>query len=89
MTWNSLNGTATADLSSSRFRDYEVTQGDFHLNIDQRDSLNKSLQFTSNMADLTITGAFDLPYLAVLLPFEVGNLRAALGKKSRPSIPRC
>ncbi len=81
VTWNSLNGNATADLSSSRFRDYEVTQGDFHLTIDQRDSLSKSLQFTSNIADLTITGAFDLPYLAALLPFELGNLRAALGEK--------
>lgn len=80
-TWNTVNGSATADLSSSRFRDYEVTQGDFHLSIDQRDSLNKSLQFTSNIADLTINGAFDLPYLAALLPFELGNLREALGEK--------
>lgn len=81
VTWNSVNGVATADLSSSRFRDYEVTQGDFHLSIDQHDSLRKSLQFTSNIADLTITGAFDLPYLASLLPFELENLRAALGEK--------
>ena len=81
LTWNTLSGTMAFDLTTSRYRDYTVTQGDFHLAIDQSDSLHKKLQFESNIADLTVTGAFDLDYLARLVPFEVGNLRAALVEK--------
>jgi hypothetical protein len=81
MTWKTLNGTMTMDMSSSRYRDYTVTDGNFHLSLDQTDSLDKRLHFESNLADLNLTGEFDLEYLVALLPFEAQNLKAAFGER--------
>ena len=47
-----LGGDVTADLSSSRFRDYTLDQGAVHLTLDQSDSTHKNLQVESNIADL-------------------------------------
>lgn len=80
-TWKTLNGALAMDISSSRFRDYTVTDGNFRLSLDQADSLDKQLHFESNIADLTLTGEFDLEGLAALLPFEAGNLSAAIGER--------
>jgi len=82
LTWNTVNGEVVVDLSSSRYRDYNVTEGELHLSVDQKDSLQKTVRFVSNIADLTLTGAFDLGYLARLIPFEVRSLRAALDEKA-------
>ncbi len=76
--WGTVNGDVTVDLSSSRYRDYTLDQGVVHLTLDQKDSLNKALHVESNVADLSLTGAFDLKYLANLVSFEVANLRAAV-----------
>ncbi|MEW6511348.1 MAG: hypothetical protein AB1428_10345 [Bacteroidota bacterium] len=84
LSWGELNGTLAVDLSSSRYRDYEVTQGDVHLTVDQGDSLNKKLIVRSNIADLTLSGGFDLKYLVRLLPYEAEHLRAALGERIAP-----
>jgi hypothetical protein len=76
--WGTVNGDVTVDLSSSRYRDYTLDQGVVHLMLDQKDSLNKRLQFESNIADLTLTGAFDLKYMANLARFEAASLRGAI-----------
>ena len=78
MSWKSVNGDMTVDLSSSRYRDYTLDQGIVHLTLDQKDSTNKRLQFESNVADLTLTGSFDLKYMANLIRFEAASLRGAV-----------
>ncbi|HMK39553.1 MAG TPA: hypothetical protein VK569_09445, partial [Bacteroidota bacterium] len=79
--WANVNGEVTVDLSSSRYREYTLDQGVVHLTLDQTDSLRKSLQIESNIADLTLTGAFDLRYIAGLIKFERANLRGAIADR--------
>ena len=76
--WNAVNGEATLDLSSSRFRDYTLEEGAFHLVLDQKDTANKRLEFRSNIADLTLAGAFDLKYLLNLASFEAASVKGAI-----------
>ncbi len=78
LSWANVNGDVTVDLSSSRYREYTLDQGVVHLMLDQKDSTNKRLQFESNIADLTLTGAFDLKYMANLVRFEAASLRGAV-----------
>jgi hypothetical protein len=78
LSWGTVNGDVTVDLSSSRYREYTLEQGVVHLTLDQKDSTNKRLQIESNIADLTLTGAFDLKYIANLVRFEAASLRAAI-----------
>ncbi len=79
--WATLGGNVTVDLSSSRYRDYTLDSGVVHLTLDQKDSTNKTLQLESNVADLTVTGAFDIRYIAGLAGFEVANLRSAIADR--------
>jgi hypothetical protein len=76
--WGSLGGDVTVDLSSSRYRDYTLDSGIVHLALDQNDSTKKSLRFESNIADLTLTGSFNLRDMAKLIAFEAANLKAAV-----------
>jgi len=84
LTWSDLTGDFLLDLSSSRYGEYRVDSGDVHLVIDPIDSLEKRLTVESNIADLVITGAFDLPYLAKLTEYEVENIRLSVGAKLAP-----
>jgi len=79
--WGTVGGDVTVDLTSSRYRDYTLDQGVVHLALDQKDSVNKSLTLESNVADLTLTGAFDLKYMARLIGFEVANIRSAVADR--------
>ncbi len=79
--WGTVGGDVTVDLTSSRYRDYTLDQGIVHLTLDQKDSTNKSLTLESNIADLTLTGAFDLRYAARLIGFEVANIRSAVADR--------
>ncbi|HUI08912.1 MAG TPA: translocation/assembly module TamB domain-containing protein [Bacteroidota bacterium] len=78
LSWSTVNGEATLDLSSSRFRDYTLDEGAFHVVLDQKDTLQKRLEFRSNIADLTLTGAFDLKYLLNLASFEAASVKGAI-----------
>ncbi|HTY60090.1 MAG TPA: translocation/assembly module TamB domain-containing protein [Bacteroidota bacterium] len=84
----SLGGEVTADLSSSRYRDYTLDQGIVHLVLDQKDSTRKNLQVESNIADLSLTGAFDIRYLVNLARFESANLRSAIADRIALIQPR-
>jgi hypothetical protein len=79
--WGTVGGDVTVDLSSSRYRDYTLDQGVVHLTLDQNDSTNKNLTLESNIADLTLAGAFDLKYMANLVSFEAANLRGAIADR--------
>jgi len=78
LSWGAVNGEATLDLSSSRFRDYTLDEGAFHLVLDQKDTANKRLEFRSNIADVTLTGAFDLKYLVALASFEAASVKGSI-----------
>ena len=81
LTWNTLNGELLLDLSSSRYRDYRITAGDVHLLLHQEDPTHKELSIQSNVADFSLTGTFDLEYLARLLSFEMENVGGAIGER--------
>jgi hypothetical protein len=78
LTWNALNGTFTLDLSSSRYREYRLDQGTIMIRINQLDSNAKFLELTSNIADVKLTGEYDIAVLPDLIAFEAVNLRAEL-----------
>ena len=78
MSWNDLNGDFALDVSSSRFGDYSVASGDIHFSLDQHDSLAKKVALQSNIADFSLTGAFDADYLVRLLTYEVSNVGNAV-----------
>ncbi len=81
LTWNTLEGELLLDLSSSRFKDYRITQGDVHLMLQQADPTHKLLSLRSNVADFSLAGSFDLEYLTRLLSYEVTSLRGAIGER--------
>lgn len=81
LSWSSLGGEAVLDLSSSRYREYRVASGDIRLLLDQSDPRAKELRLMSNIADFSLTGAFNLRYLTRLIGFEAENLRFAVGQK--------
>jgi hypothetical protein len=76
-----LNGDCQLDFSESRFGDYEISSGNVHLLIDQHNPQNKQLKLESNIADFSLTGAFDAEYLGRLLTYELQNLRGAINEK--------
>jgi len=78
LTWNTLNGAMTLDLSSSRYRNYRLSEGNVEITIDQKDTTAKRLEVASNIADMSLTGKYDIDVLSDLMVFEFGNLRAAL-----------
>ena len=81
LTWNTLDGELLLDLSSSRYRNYRITAGDVRLLLQQGDPAHKQLSLRSNIADFSLTGSFDLEYLARLLAYEVTNVRGAIGER--------
>jgi hypothetical protein len=81
LTWSTLGGDFLVDFSSSRYGDYLLSQGEVHCRVDQRDPERKSVSLESNVADLSVTGAFELPVLAKVLTYEVQALRLAIGQK--------
>jgi len=76
-----MSGEASLDLTSSRYGDYQLESGDIHIFLDQQDPRNKTLRLESNVADLSVTGAFDLTYLTQLIRYEIQDLRYAVGTK--------
>jgi autotransporter translocation and assembly factor TamB len=79
--WDRLNGDFLVTLSESRFLDYRVSSDSIHLALDQQDSLHKEFLFESTIADFSLRGAFDVEYLARLLPFEVANIQEAIAER--------
>jgi len=79
--WGDLNGDFQIDFLSSRYREYQLDSGSVRLLIDQSNREQKRLSLTSNIADFSLTGAYDLGYLAKLISFEVRNLNSALNQK--------
>lgn len=81
LSWDDLNADFRIDFSPSRYRDYQINNGRFHLLVDQRNPEQKQWKLESSVADFSLTGAFDTEYMAKLIAFELMNLRAALGEK--------
>ncbi|MGA9120578.1 MAG: translocation/assembly module TamB domain-containing protein, partial [Bacteroidota bacterium] len=81
--WPSLGGEALVDLSSSRYRDYRLASGDFHILLDQSVPASKQFSITSPIADISLSGAFSLETLTRLVRFEIQNLRSAIAEKFR------
>ncbi len=95
LTWATLGGNALLDLSSSRYRGYNLTTGEIHVTLDQSNAGAKRLALTSPVADMTLSGAFNLEWLTRLVNFEIRNLKTAIDEKFRfldsslvPSIDR-
>jgi hypothetical protein len=81
LNWKTLDGELLLDFSSSRYRDYRISKGDMHLLLQQHDPAHKQLSLQSNIADFSLTGAFDLEYLARLISYEATSLRGAIGRR--------
>jgi len=84
-----MNGDVSVEFAPSRFGEYQITSGSVRGFLNQDDPANKELRLESNIADLSLTGSFDIEYLASLITYEIQNLRIALGEKFRmldPSI---
>jgi hypothetical protein len=74
-----LQGSLQCDFSNSRYRNYHFEKGALQISLDQSDSTRKKLQITSPFLDASLSGAFDLDYLGHLVPYEIENLRGAVG----------
>ncbi len=81
LTLGTLGGEAVLDLSSSRYRQYRIANGDIRLLLDQSDPRARQLQLFSNIADFSLTGAFNLGHLIRLIGFETQNIRLAVGRQ--------
>jgi hypothetical protein len=81
LTLDKLSGEFQIEFSSSRYRDYQMSSGDVHLKIDQDNPLEKTLILESNIADFSLTGAFDVEYIAKLIMYELQNVQVALGER--------
>ena len=79
--WEKVNCSALLDFSSSRYREYRIDSGAVRLEINQRDPTRSSIVLTSDLADFSITGQFDLDYMVGLIRYEVNSLRFALGQR--------
>lgn len=81
ITWSSLNGDVLLDILPSRYREYKIDSSAIHLVVDQHNPANKRLTFTSNIADFSLTGAFNTDYMKELIQYEILNLRREIGLK--------
>ena len=81
LTLDKLSGDFQIEFLSSRYRDYQMSSGDVHLRLDQNNPLEKTLILESNIADFSLTGAFDTEYMVKLIIYELQNVRLALGEK--------
>ena len=95
LTWATLGGNALLDLSSSRYRGYNLSSGEIHVALDQSNPRAKRFTLNSPVADMALSGAFNLAWLTRLVNFEVRNLKTAIDEKFRfldsslvPSIDR-
>lgn len=79
--WESISGNSRIALSSSRYREYRIDSSYVSLAVDQRDPMNSSIKMTSDVADFSIYGKFDLDYMVGLTRYEIDNLRLAIGRR--------
>ncbi len=83
LSWATLGGNALIDLSSSRYRGYSLASGEIHVGLNQVDPRAKLLTVTSPVADLSLSGAFNLQWLTRLVQFEIQNLKSAIANQFR------
>jgi autotransporter translocation and assembly factor TamB len=81
LTWESFNGDFLIGFRPSRYKEYGIDSSVVHLSFDQRNHEEKQLSIRSNIADFTLTGAFDTEYLKDLISYEMLSLRKAVGEK--------
>jgi hypothetical protein len=78
LTMNTLSLDGVLDISSSRFGPYKLDTTVAHVALDQRDPSSKILRIESDVADLSLTGVFDLGSLIPLVNVQAENVREAL-----------
>ncbi|MBI1802980.1 MAG: translocation/assembly module TamB domain-containing protein [Ignavibacteriae bacterium] len=71
-------------LLPSIFRGHKLDQQEIHLLLDQRDADSKHLSLGSSIADIDLSGRFDLDYASVILPQQLVNLMNAIGEHALP-----
>ncbi len=76
-----VSGEFRMDLLDSRYRDYLIDSASVLLVLDQRDPQQKTIFLQSDLADINVKGAFDLPFLVDLIAFEQQNLKAAMNQR--------
>ncbi|MCK5571714.1 MAG: hypothetical protein KAJ12_03095, partial [Bacteroidetes bacterium] len=81
LTGDSLTLDAFFDLSSSRYGTYAMDSGKIHLVLDHRNPLARSIDLKSTVADISLSGAYDLEYLRDLVEFEAANLGSAIAER--------
>jgi len=79
--WDRLNGEILINLSESRLGEYHMSADSVRLALNQQDPLHKEFVLESTVADFSLKGAFDVAYLARLLPFEVANIQGAVAER--------
>ena len=79
-----FGGSVGLDFSSSRYRDYTLTDEKLRLEVSQEDTLHKRLALTSPFVEASMVGAFDLEYLRSLVQFEVGNAMLSVRDRFTP-----
>jgi autotransporter translocation and assembly factor TamB len=79
-----IGGDLGLTFSSSSYRDYPLTDGKLHLQVDQADTANKHIALTSPFVEASVSGVFDLDYLRSLLVFEVQNAGLAVRDRFTP-----
>jgi hypothetical protein len=73
LTLETLGGDFLVSLNNSRYGTYIIEDGDFHLTLDQRDTLHKQVTLTSPVINASIEGGFDISHLGRLIEFQVQN----------------
>ena len=81
LTWGTLNGEFLLNFKPSSYHDYRIDSSDVRLAFDQHDAQRKELTVRSNIADFSLTGAFETEYMKDLIAYELLNLRKAVGEK--------
>lgn len=81
LSWDRLGGDFILDFSPSRYGEYMISSGNVHLSLDQKDHAHKQLKVESNIADFTLSGAYDVQYLGRLISFEFQSLQRATAEK--------
>jgi hypothetical protein len=79
--WSTVGGEAALTFSSSRYRDYQIDSSDITLSLDQSVPRHKQLSLESNIADFSLTGAYNLSFVSRLLGYEIQNVRMAVGDR--------
>ncbi len=74
----------TISLLPSRFRGIEYDAEQWKLDLDQRDAGHKVLSVSSPLADMEMSGRFDLDYASLMLAERVTNLVTAIRNHALP-----